>query len=78
MGEDGRAALTFLRQIDLGELPVEVAAMAEGLEGTLLFFSNTNFDGVGDPWSAAIASGLDRDIAKASGRLWKGILGRSG
>jgi hypothetical protein len=53
VGEDGHA-LTFLCQIDLGELPAEVAVVAEGLEGTLLFFSNTNFDGVGDPWSAVL------------------------
>ena len=53
VGEDGHA-LTFLCQIDLGELPAEVATVAEGLEGTLLFFSNTNFDGVGDPWSAVL------------------------
>lgn len=53
MGEDGQA-LTFLCQIDLSELPTEVATVTEGLEGTLLFFSNTNFEGVGDPWSAVL------------------------
>lgn len=53
VGEDGQA-LTFLCQIDVAELPDQVSALAEGLEGTLLFFSNTNFEGVGEPWSAVL------------------------
>ncbi len=53
VGEDGQA-LTFLCQIDIADLPAPVAAVAEGLEGTLLFFSNTNFEGVGEPPSAVL------------------------
>ncbi len=53
VGEDGQA-LTFLCQIDVADLPAPVAAVAEGLDGTLLFFSHTNFEGVGEPQSAVL------------------------
>lgn len=47
-------SLTFIGQVDIEELPAEVKGVRQGLRGTLSFFANTNFEGVGDPVHAVL------------------------